>query len=221
MLYFCERDAPARSAADAEQLRLVYEFREALPHEQMWASYESVEDFESAFRDHLSMFLTKLAESPEASGEGEPEASMEEETGEPIPAEGVEGLPVPEVFRVTGAAEQARQIAGAFEDHVKRLFLNDGWAVIERPRSYDFGFDFEATRDDEVAMVEVSLRYRFTASDAQQIVGAVALRDLVEEDPPRTRYVLVVNRGAISATAYEVLQRIVRIAVLEVDIEGW
>jgi len=221
MLYFCERDVRTSTAADAEQLRQLLEFREALPNEQMYGTYGSVEDFESALRDDLSIFLIRLAETAQVSGGDEPEASMEEETGEPIPAEGGEGLPKLEVFRVTGAADQARQIALAFEDHVKRMFLRDGWNLVEQPRSYDYGFDFSATRGGETAMVEVSLRYRFTASDAHRVVGAAALRDLVDVDPPRTRYVLVVNRGAISATAYEVLQRVVRITVLEVDVEGW
>jgi hypothetical protein len=53
MVYFSERKSRPTSAAEARQLQDLLGFREALPKEQFWWSYDKPVDFERAVRLHL------------------------------------------------------------------------------------------------------------------------------------------------------------------------
>lgn len=57
MIYFCERKARPRNAAEGAQLLALLRFREALPDEQLSWSYKTLRDFERAVRDHLIGYL--------------------------------------------------------------------------------------------------------------------------------------------------------------------
>ncbi len=60
-VYFCERRARLKTAAEAAQLQALFTFREAIPAEQMRWQYESVTSFERDVRQHLTRYLLKLA----------------------------------------------------------------------------------------------------------------------------------------------------------------
>lgn len=53
MVYFSERKARPRSATEASQLRELLSFRESMPKEQLWWTYQKPIDFERAVRIHL------------------------------------------------------------------------------------------------------------------------------------------------------------------------
>ena len=66
-MYFCERESRPKSVAEAEQLRKVLAFREAMPKEQLWWTYEKPGDFERAVREDLTAFvLAHAAPAPAA-----------------------------------------------------------------------------------------------------------------------------------------------------------
>lgn len=60
-LYFCERRTRLKTAAEASQLEALFSFREDLPGEQLYWSYESVTSFEREIRQHLTRYVLKRA----------------------------------------------------------------------------------------------------------------------------------------------------------------
>lgn len=59
-LYFCERRARLKTTVQAAQLLALFEFREAIPPEQMHWEYDRMNAFERAVRQHLTGYLFKL-----------------------------------------------------------------------------------------------------------------------------------------------------------------
>jgi hypothetical protein len=57
MVYFCERPHTPRTAAELEQWKRVFDFREALLPEQLYWQYVEVADFERQVRGHLTNVL--------------------------------------------------------------------------------------------------------------------------------------------------------------------
>jgi hypothetical protein len=132
------------------------------------------------------------------------------------PAKNDPSLPRPINFAVTGETDRTGAVAVAFERHVACVFEGDGWEV-ESSMGTDRGFDFVARRDGVTAYVGVKLRRRVSAADIRQARGTM---EAIAQDPS-SRYVLVVNAGALSGMAREELSRTARLEVLEVPIEGW
>jgi hypothetical protein len=57
LVYFCERRARLRTTSEAAQLHALFEFREAMPDEQMRWQYNSMTEFEREVRQHLTRHL--------------------------------------------------------------------------------------------------------------------------------------------------------------------
>jgi hypothetical protein len=70
MLYFCERNHRPKSVADLEQLQRVFNFRAAMPKEQMWSRYEAIGDFERKVRRALTAFIRDLKKQEESPRSG-------------------------------------------------------------------------------------------------------------------------------------------------------
>ncbi|MGH2941363.1 MAG: FxSxx-COOH system tetratricopeptide repeat protein, partial [Solirubrobacteraceae bacterium] len=64
MLYFCTRQC-SPEAIEPEQLQQVKNFRGAMPEQQLWWRYETVEEFQTVVRQHLTAYL--LGRPPEQS----------------------------------------------------------------------------------------------------------------------------------------------------------
>lgn len=126
-------------------------------------------------------------------------------------------LPRPVPFTVTGATEDIHRVAVAFEQHVARVFRSAGWEIEDVSPAIGSGFDFVARQREWTLYIEIKLRRRLSTADAREFMGAVLSRD----DLPRTRYVLAVNSGALSAAAREALAGVPSIDVWEVPVEGW
>ena len=61
LVYFCERRVRLKTTSDAAQLHALFEFREAMPAEQMRWQYETMTGFEREVRQHLTRHLLRLA----------------------------------------------------------------------------------------------------------------------------------------------------------------
>lgn len=64
-VYFGERKARLKTTSEAAQLLALFEFRDAMPPEQMRWQYGTLHDFEREVRQHLTSHIMKLARTPE------------------------------------------------------------------------------------------------------------------------------------------------------------
>ena len=66
MVYFCTRPYSPRAPDELAQWRCVLEFRDAMPEQQLWWPYESVGQFETLLREHLTRFVRTRMAAPES-----------------------------------------------------------------------------------------------------------------------------------------------------------
>jgi tetratricopeptide (TPR) repeat protein len=67
MVYFCTRPYSPRASDELAQWQRVLEFRDAMPEQQLWWPYESVGQFETLLREHLTRLVLRGIAAP-ASG---------------------------------------------------------------------------------------------------------------------------------------------------------
>jgi hypothetical protein len=138
---------------------------------------------------------------------------------QPEPPPPVSVLPRPLAFVVTGDTTDNRRVGLAFENHVRSLFVNAGWAV--KNSTGRSALDFYANAGDVTVAVEAKLRRRLTDSEAEKLIERTRAMRFAGEIDPRTLIVLAVNAGAITGRTRDRLAEVGAIEAWEIPVEGW